>query len=399
MIKSSFMKTTCIYFLLFFMILISCDSDYYSFNDFQNIEKIDAHYHIYSTENSSIEQAQKDNFKLLAINTYTGNCNRVRDVQEVSEKLLQQHPDYLSFTCTFCLDHWDDPNWAGNTINWIDSCIDGGAIAVKVWKNIGMEFRDKDSNLVMIDDPKFDPVFDHLSKNKIPLVGHLGEPKNCWLPLENMTTKNDSSYFANNPKYHMFLHPEFPGYDEQMAARDRMLEKHPDLVFIGCHLASLEWSVDELAEFLDRFPNASVDMAARMGQVYYQTQENRQKVIDFFIQYQDRILYGTDIIDNGQEKNSFQKRMHSTWLNDWEFLVTDNLMTSPLINDEFQGLKLPKKVIDKMFLEDLNLSSYSQILTLLTFDDIITNIAKHVFYYIFSKIVRQISRIIEIYLK
>ena len=51
----------------------------------------------------------------------------------------------------------------------------------------------------------------------------------------------------------------------------RMLNKNPELIFIGCHLASLEWSVDELANFLDRFPNASVDMAARMGQLFYQT--------------------------------------------------------------------------------------------------------------------------------
>ena len=67
--------------------------------------------------------------------------------------------------------------------------------------------------------------------------------------------------------------------------------------------------------------------------------------------------------------------------------------------NEFREYIRKKKVIDKIFLEDLNLNSYSQILTLLNFDDIITNIAKHVFYYIFSKIVRQISRIIEIYLK
>jgi hypothetical protein len=58
-----------------------------------------------------------------------------------------------------------------------------------------------------------------------------------------------------------------------------------------------------------------------------------------------------------------------------------------------------KEVIDKIFLDDLNLSSYSQVLTLLNFNEIITNLSKHIFYYIFSKIVRQISRIIEIYLK
>lgn len=147
----------------------------------------------------------------------------------------------------------------------------------------------------------------------------------------------------------MYLHPEFPSYEEQMAARDRMLEKHPSLIFIGCHLASLEWSVEEMAAFLERFPNASMDMAARMGQLFYQTVDDREKVRNFFITYQDRLMYGTDIIDRGQEKEGFQNRMHQTWLSDWEYLVTGNKMTSNLINGEFRGLKLPKEVVDKIY--------------------------------------------------
>jgi predicted TIM-barrel fold metal-dependent hydrolase len=320
--------------------------------DFTNVEKIDAHYHIYSAQNNSMEQAQKDNFKLITVNVYSGNCVRVLDMQKQSTELLKKYPSDLAYAATFCLDGWNDSTWIDNTISRLDSCIADGAIAVKVWKNIGMEFRDKDSVLIMIDNPKFDPVFKHLAEKGIPLVGHLGEPKNCWLPFNEMTTKNDSIYFAENPQYHMFLHPEFPSYEEQMAARDRMLEKNPELVFIGCHLASLEWSVDELAKFLDRFPNAAVDMAARMGQLFYQTRENSEKVRNFFIKYQDRILYGTDIIDRGQEKVSFQKRMHETWLKDWEYLVTNHNMTSNLIDGEFSGLQLPKEVVDKIYSEN-----------------------------------------------
>jgi len=344
------MKPNLLIVLIFPVLIFSCNkNNYYTTDDFPKAEKADAHYHIYSTENNSLEQALKDNFKLLAINTYSEDCERVVNIQEQSAKLLKKYPANFACTATFCLDGWDDSTWVENTISWIDKCLDEGAIAVKVWKNIGMEFRDKDSVLIMIDDPKFDPIFKHLAEKGIPLVGHLGEPKNCWLPFEEMTTKNDSNYFANNPKYHMYLHPEFPSYEEQMASRDRMLDKNQDLVFVGCHLASLEWSVDELAAWLDKYPNTAVDMAARMGQLFYQTRENRDKVRDFFIKYQDRILYGTDIIDRGQEKNQFQKRMHDTWLKDWEYLVTDQKLTSSLINGEFNGLKLPKEVVDKVY--------------------------------------------------
>ncbi len=332
------------------IVFFSCSNNHYTMGDFSHVEKIDAHFHIYTTQNSSLEQAEKDNFKLLTVNVYSGDCPLVTTHNNVTEELKKEHPTEFNYACTFCLDGWDSPCWVENTISWIDSCIAGGAIAVKVWKNIGMEFRDKDSLLIMIDDPQFDAVFAHLAKRGIPLVGHLGEPKNCWLPLGEMTTKNDRNYFASHPEYHMFKHPDFPSYEDQMAARDRMLEKNPDLIFIGCHLASLEWSVDKLAAFLDRFPNAAVDMAARMGQLFYQTSVDHDKVRNFFIEYQDRILYGTDIIDRGSDdEESFQKSMHETWIRDWEFLVTNNKMTSQLIDGKFSGLYLPKEVVDKIF--------------------------------------------------
>ena len=343
------MKTNNLLILLFAILFTSC-SNYYSIDDFSSVEKTDAHFHIYTSKNIAMEQAKKDNFKLFSVNVYHGNCEDVIVKNQNTKLLHSQIPADFGYASTFCLDGWDEPAWVENTISWIDQTIADGAVAVKVWKNIGMEFRDKDSVLIMIDDPQFDPVFKHLAGIGIPLVAHLGEPKNCWLPFNEMTTKNDSNYFAGHPKYHMFLHPEYPSYNEQMEARDKMLEKNPELIFIGCHLASLEWSVDELANFLDRFPNASVDMAARIGQLFFQTREDREKVRNFFIKYQDRILYGTDIIDSGAaNKESFHKRMHKTWLIDWEYLVTDNKMTSNLINGEFRGLQLPKEVIDKIY--------------------------------------------------
>jgi len=320
--------------------------------DFSVVEKIDAHYHVYTTKSTSMEQALEDNFKLLSINTFSGGCERVVEAHQWLLALQKQHPENFAYTTTFCLDGWDEQAWTDNTLAWIKQTIADGANSVKVWKNIGMEFRDKDSVLIMIDDPQFDPVFAYLTENNIPLVGHLGEPKNCWLPLDEMTTKNDSGYFSRNPHYHMYKHPEFPSYEEQMEARDRMLDKNPNLIFIGCHLASLEWSVDVLAEWFDKYPNTAVDMAARMGQLFYQTVEDREKVRNFFIKYQDRILYGTDMIERDGDKEAFYKRMHETWLRDWEYLVTDNSMTSNLINGEFQGLKLPKEVVNKIYAEN-----------------------------------------------
>lgn len=58
-----------------------------------------------------------------------------------------------------------------------------------------------------------------------------------------------------------------------------------------------------------------------------------------------------------------------------------------------------KQAIDKVFLNELKLKNYSHILFVLEFEDIINELAKDIFFYILSKILRQLSRIIELYFK
>ncbi|MCK5702847.1 MAG: amidohydrolase family protein, partial [Cyclobacteriaceae bacterium] len=133
-------------------------------------------------------------------------------------------------------------------------------------------------------------------------------------------------------------------------ARDNMLKKNMGLTFIGAHLATLEWSVDRIAAFLDAFPNASVDLAERVCHLQDQSQKDRTKVRDFIIKYQDRILYGTDFQQLEEiTPNELKVYMNKVWMNDWKYFNTDEMMTVPQLNSEFQGLKLPKIVVDKIY--------------------------------------------------
>jgi predicted TIM-barrel fold metal-dependent hydrolase len=213
-----------------------------------------------------------------------------------------------------------------------------------------MEFRDRAGRLVMIDDPNFDAIFAHVRERGLVLVGHQGEPHNCWLPLADMTVNNDREYFRDHPQYHMYLHPELPSYQQQMAARDRMLERNPGLRFMGAHMASLEWSVDELARFLDAHPNAVVDLAARMGQVQYQSNQDRGKVRRFFIRYQDRLLYGTDLTQEAGAKGAdIRREAHEVWLRDWRYLTTGATQRVPELDAPVRGLALPRDVIRRIY--------------------------------------------------
>ena len=326
-------------------------SGFYTADDFKTVEKIDAHVHIDTDQATFIQQAKEDNFRLITINWDDANEGPPMEIQqEFAIKQKKTFPGQIDYVTTFSIRNFNNNDWQEQTFAYLKNSFSQGAIGVKIYKVIGMSLRDKDGKLVMIDDPRFDPLIDFIVKNNVPVVGHLGEPKNCWMPLEEMTIKGDKSYFSANPEYHMYLHPEFPSYEEQIAARDHMLEKHPDLKFIGAHLGSLEWSTDELAKRLDKFPNMAVDMAARITHLRFQSMKNWQKVHDFMIKYQDRLLYGTDLgIESTSNPVELKISLNDSWVNDWKFFATNDEMSISDFDGRFKGLKLPREVIDKIY--------------------------------------------------
>ena len=331
---------------------------YYTVGDFKSVKKIDSHMHL--TENidtAFINQAEIDNFRMLTINVYSSPGMPIEEQQDFAIKLIKAHPGRLAYATTFSLKNYNQPGWQSEVIAYLKNSFAKGAVAVKVWKNVGMQLRDKNNRLVFVDNPRFDTIFNYLTINHIPLIGHLGEHKNSWLPLDKMTVKNNHDYAAAHPEEYMYLHPDRPSYEYYLKVRDHMLEKNPNLQFIGAHLGSLEWSVDELGKTLDKYPNMAVDMAERISHLQYQAKTNWQGVHDFFIKYQDRILYGTDMrhdamdIVNGHitTTEGLRKHAHELWLRHWRFFTTSEKMKAPEVEGEFYGLRLPRQVVDKIY--------------------------------------------------
>ena len=326
------------------------NSQYYAENDFKSIEKINTHVHLRIYDTTFPKQAINDNFRLLNINVNSPSGGPVEKQKTLAVSLINAYPDYISYATTFSVNNWNSNTWQQETLDYLKESFDMGAIAVKVWKNIGMELRDKNGKFVMIDDPRFDPIIDFIEKSGKTLIGHLGEPRNCWLPIEKMTVKGDKDYFSTHPQYHMYLHPEYPSYEDLIIAKDRMLEKHPNIRFVGAHLGSLEWSVDKLAKRLDKFPNMAVDMAERISHFQYQAVTDWQKVHDFFIKYQDRLIYATDqTIKASNVAAATNREAHESWLRHWRFFTSGEKMKVPKVENEFNGLKLPREVVDKIY--------------------------------------------------
>jgi predicted TIM-barrel fold metal-dependent hydrolase len=143
-----------------------------------------------------------------------------------------------------------------------------------------------------------------------------------------------------------------------------MLSQHPALEFVGLHMASLEWSVDALAAFLDHFPNAHVDLAARIGQLQFQSNQDLEKVRNFLIKYQNRVMYGTDLElerdpQSGQacdaacrQEVPFPMQARLVWLRDWQYFTSSALISVPELDNPVRGLALPKSVVDKIYYQN-----------------------------------------------
>jgi predicted TIM-barrel fold metal-dependent hydrolase len=329
----------------------SKSAEYYSVADFEKVSKIDMHFHYNTSDVSYLKFADSLNFRIVSPNVDAGEMPIDRQL-EIASAVRQKFPEKFAFFGTFAVDSFGRPGFAENAIAYMDKCMKAGACGIKIWKNIGMVLKNSASQYVMVDNEEFDPVFDYMEANKISLIAHLGEPRNCWLPENEMTVDNDRRYYTRHPEYYMYLHPEAPSYQDQINARDNLLRKHPKLSFTGAHLASLEWSVDELAERFDEFPEMKADLAARIGNIQHQSLADRERVRNFLIKYQDRIMYGTDITLSVKDTvySRVTSGMRAIWMDHWAYLATDSsVVVKALGGKEVKGLQLPREVIDKIY--------------------------------------------------
>ena len=194
---SSFFRT--VQFAALILSSAGCGSEYYSMDDFQNVKKIDTHTHLNAFDTSLVEQARQDNFLLLTVNVDVPAYPGLDEQRKYALHQIEKFPADVKFLTAFTLQNWSSENWADETIDQLKSAFQDGALGIKLWKNIGMVYKDSAGQFIMVDDPKFDPVINFIIKENKTVMAHIGEPKNCWLPLEKMTVNNDRNYFKITP--------------------------------------------------------------------------------------------------------------------------------------------------------------------------------------------------------
>lgn len=318
---------------------------------FEAIHKIDVHTHIFEDIPELAEMLERINLRIITV------CNRGTDLdlllkmQEMAEHLNRRYGNgVFPIGSTFDLSQRHEPGYADRVRAWLDRTFEAGAVLVKVWKDVGLELKRPDGKFLMPDDPLFDPIYEHLARRERPLLAHLAEPLAAWLPLD--TDNVHYGYYSRNPEWHLYGKPEYPTHAELIAARDRILEKHPDLVVIGAHLGSLEHDVDEVARRLDRYPNFYVEVSARTADL---TRQPTEKVRDFFMRYQDRVLYGLDITRNAVRDGEFSQEDRLRFVENLEaryrlaYRFYAGSGTMEYRGKEVECLALPQAVLEKFY--------------------------------------------------
>ena len=323
------------------------------------MQKIDAHIHYRADHPDAIALFDDLNLKLLNVCVAHDASGRWRQERAVVYRhLADDNPQRFAWCTTFDPPGFDDVGFA--TEDYADRVIAGlaqdfaaGAVACKFWKNIGMDIRKPDGSFLMIDDPIFAPIYAYLAAEGKPALMHIAEPLACWQPLTDPDNPH-YGYYSQHPEWHMFTKPDYPSHQALMNARDRMLAQHPNLRVIGAHLGSLEYDVAEIARRLDRYPNFAVDTSARLKDLAVQ---DSAVVRQFILDYRDRILFGTDIVQrrsvsamDDETRERHLASIRQKYATEFAYYATTSTVT--LQNRAVQGLGLPESVLRKLYYDN-----------------------------------------------
>jgi predicted TIM-barrel fold metal-dependent hydrolase len=311
---------------------------------------IDAHVHMFEPTSAFYDFLQRSGMRMVTV-AYVDKAEPIyADAAKEhawEAAVSRKSHGRVAWCSTFDAQDWESSGFASRTIANLEKTFDQGAVAVKMWKTIGMKLTSSKGEFVLPDNPAFRPILDTIAKHNKTMYAHIAEPISSWMPLEKMKPLH-ALYYGAHPEWHMYKHPGCPPKEALLAARDRMLEQHPNLRVVGCHLGSMEEDVADVAQRLDRYPNFAVDTAERIPDLMAQP---RDKVRAFLIRYQDRVLYGTDTVwDSSSREQDVMQRLRDTYARDWKYLATRQVLE--LDGKKVEGLELPEAVLHKIYYEN-----------------------------------------------
>ncbi len=257
-----------------------------------------------------------------------------RGVETIAQS---SHPGRMVFFANLDFRGGVGPGFGERAAAQLERDVEAGAVGLKFFKNFGIDVRDHDGTRVPVDHPELDPVFETAGRLGIPVLMHVGEPSSFYDPVDQY----------NERWLELTLLPgrrmpadRYPSFDTMMAERDRRFARHPSTRFIAAHMGWHANDLGRLAELLDRLPNVYAETAA----ILYELGRQPWTAREFFMTYQDRILFGKDrfapdefpyywrTFETRDEYFDYYRRYHAFW--------------------KLYGMNLPDEVLRKVYYQN-----------------------------------------------
>ncbi|MGH9627155.1 MAG: amidohydrolase family protein [Bryobacteraceae bacterium] len=255
---------------------------------------IDVHNHQRNVSPEKLDQLIKDmdslNMQIL-VNSPVGNGSGAWFENAV--KMMESHsPKRFAVMTNIDYKDMDDPGYGKRVAAQLEKEIKMGAVGLKVWKNLGLSLKDSKGERIHVDDPRFDPVWEMCAKYKVPVLIHTGDPQGLFEPMD----KYNERWLELKLRSSRRRTPgqgDDPEWEALMQEQHNVFAKHPKTIFINAHLGWLGHDLGQLGKLLDRLPNVYTEIGAVTSELGRQPRFAKQ----WFIKYQDRVLFGKDRYD------------------------------------------------------------------------------------------------------
>ncbi len=255
-------------------------------------------YHGHPTQLNTVEQmhALADDLDAIGVrvivaanNTRGENLRRAVALANATPRMR----DRIRYLTGIDFDGVGGAGWAERAVAALEADAAAGAVGIgEVGKGLGLSTRKADGSRLTIDDPALDPVWRAAARLRLPVFIHTADPQEFWQPIDNHNERWLELALFPGRRYG----DEFPSFETLMTERDNMIRRNPQTTFVVAHMGWHANDLPRLAKLMDEMPNILVEV----GAVLYDIGRQPREAHDFFIRYQDRILFGKDSFQPGE---------------------------------------------------------------------------------------------------
>ena len=209
--------------------------------------------------------------------------------------------------------------WAQRAVARLEADAAAGAVGIgEVSKRLGLSYRKADGSRLRIDDPDLDPVWEAAARLNLPVFIHTADPAEFFEEFDATNERWLELALFPNRRY---PREEYPSFERLVQERDNLFRRHPNTTFVTAHLGWQANDLGALGRLMDELPNVYTEI----GAVLYDIGRQPRTAHDFFVRYQDRILFGKDsfqpieypyywrVLETADEYFDYYRDYHAFW--------------------------------------------------------------------------------------